>query len=157
MPQAVYAFVVSLMRYFFIAIIVYILVRIVYHSLREYGELRRVKHWLSDGYAKYIEFLPPYADEEGGFVLVRSNLIGRSPRCDIFIDDHSLKRRHALLYERKGEEYIRPRRKASLWINGERPPKRTASLTDGDLVRLGNVTFLFKLRRAPLEAYDEQG
>ena len=58
MRSDIYSLLVSGMRYFFVAAIVYILFRIVYHSVCEYNELRRVKNWLEKGYARHIEFLP---------------------------------------------------------------------------------------------------
>lgn len=155
MPATAYSLLALVMRYVFVAAILYILGRIVYHSICEYAELRRALRWLRDGYARHIEFLPPYDTKEGGYVLVRSNLIGRSPRCDIYIDDRSVRRKHALLYEKRGEGYIKPRGRAKLWINGERPARRAALLQDGDLVRLGDVEFYYKLKRTPWEGKDE--
>ncbi|MEA5059029.1 MAG: FHA domain-containing protein [Candidatus Pelethousia sp.] len=151
MAANAYSLATLIMRYVFVGIILYILSRIIYHSVSEYQEQRRALHWLQDGYARHIEFLPPYDTQEGGYVLVRSNLIGRSPRCDIYIDDRSVRRRHALLFEKRGEGYIRPKGRAKIWINGERPQKRTALLHDGDLVRLGQVEFHYKLKRTPWE------
>lgn len=147
MPANAYSLMTLVMRYVFVVGILYILWRIVYHSLNEYQELRRAVHWLQGGYARHIEFLPPYDTREGGYVLVRSNLIGRSPRCDIYIDDKSVRRKHALLFERRGEGYIKPKGRAKIWINGVRPAKRTALLHDGDLVKLGDVEFHYRLRR----------
>lgn len=149
MAANAYSLAAMIMRYVFVVAIMYILARIIYHSLNEYNELRRALRWLQDGYARHIEFLPPYDTQEGGYVLVRSNLIGRSPRCDIYIDDRSVRRKHALLFEKRGEGYIKPRGRAKIWINGQRPQKRTALLHDGDLVRLGGVAFYYKLKRAP--------
>ncbi len=149
MPATVYSFITLLMRYVFVAAILYILGRIIYHSVNEYTELRRALQWLQGGYARNIEFLPPYDTREGGYVLVRSNLIGRSPRCDIYIDDKSVRRKHALLFERRGKAYIKPKGRAKIYINGARPQKRKALLQDGDLVRLGEVEFYYKLRRVP--------
>ena len=76
----IYSLLVSGMRYFFVAAIVYILFRIVYHSVCEYNELRRVKNWLEKGYARHIEFLPPFDTNEDGFILAKSNIIGRAEK-----------------------------------------------------------------------------
>ncbi len=151
MAANAYSLATLVMRYVFVGIMIYILARIIYHSISEYQELHRALRWLKDGYARHIEFLPPYDTQEGGYVLVRSNLIGRSPRCDIYIDDRSVCRRHALLFEKGGEGYIRARGRAKIWINGQRPQKRTALLHEGDLVRLGQVEFHYKLKRTPWE------
>jgi len=158
MQPELYAFIVSAMRYFFAAAIVYILIELIRHSASEYGELRRVKNWIEKGYAKHIEFLPPFDTNEDGFILVKSNLIGRSRACDICIEDKSVKRRHALIYEKRGEAYIRRRLWARVTINGFKLEKRRARLEDGDLIGLGEVEFYYRLKRVPMEeAADEQG
>ena len=92
MRSDIYSLLVSGMRYFFVAAIVYILFRIVYHSVCEYNELRRVKNWLEKGYARHIEFLPPFDTNEEGFILAKSNIIGRGRKCYICIDDGSVRR-----------------------------------------------------------------
>ena len=88
MRSDIYSLLVSGMRYFFVAAIVYILFRIVYHSVCEYNELRRVKNWLEKGYARHIEFLPPFDTNEEGFILAKSNIIGRGRKCADFLRGH---------------------------------------------------------------------
>jgi len=155
----VYSFATAVMRYVFIAAIYYILFRIVYHSVNEYNELQRVKNWIEKGYAKHIEFLPPFDNNEEGFILVKSNLIGRSRRCDICIEDKSVKRRHARIYEKYGDVFIETIGRAEMEINGEFQEERRALLADGDLIQLGSVRFYYKLKRVPFEGEDtdEQG
>ena len=118
MRSDIYSLLVSGMRYFFVAAIVYILFRIVYHSVCEYNELRRVKSWLEKGYARHIEFLPPFDTNEEGFILAKSNIIGRGRKCDICIDDGSVRRKHAKIYEKGGFVYIRRYGRANILING---------------------------------------
>lgn len=49
MPANAYSLMTLVMRYVFVVGILYILWRIIYHSLNEYQELRRAVHWLQGG------------------------------------------------------------------------------------------------------------
>ncbi len=147
MQADIYSLTVSVMRYFFVAAIIYILIRIVYHSVNEYNELRRVKDWIEKGYARHIEFLPPFDTNENGFILVKSNLIGRSRKCDICIEDRSIKRKHAIIFEKRGDVFIRRMGMARIKINGEVMTHRLEELLDGDLVQLGQVRFYYRVKR----------
>lgn len=147
MRSDIYSLAVSVMRYFFVAAIIYILIRIVYHSINEYNELRRVKDWIEKGYAKHIEFLPPFDTNENGFILVKTNLIGRSRKCDICIDDRSVKRKHAIIFEKRGDVFIKRQGMSRIKINGELMTHRVEELLDGDLVQLGHVRFYFRVKR----------
>ena len=147
MRADIYSLAVSVMRYFFVAAIIYILIRIVYHSINEYNELRRVKNWIEKGYAKHIEFLPPFDTNENGFILVKTNLIGRSRRCDICIDDRTVKRKHAIIFEKRGDVFIKRKGMARIKINGELMKNRIEELLDGDFVQLGHVRFYYKVKR----------
>ncbi|MBQ4611869.1 MAG: FHA domain-containing protein [Clostridia bacterium] len=147
MRADLYSLTVSVMRYFFVAAIIYILIRIVYHSVNEYNELRRVKDWIEKGYAKHIEFLPPFDTNENGFILVKTNLIGRGKKCDICIEDRSVKRRHAIIFEKRGDVFIKRKGLARIKINGEQMTHRMEELLDGDLVQLGHVKFYYRVKR----------
>ena len=142
MRADLYSLTVSVMRYFFVAAIIYILIRIIYHSVNEYNELRRVK-----GYAKHIEFLPPFDTNENGFILVKTNLIGRGRKCDICIEDKSVKRKHAIIFEKRGDVFIKRKGLARIKINGEQMTHRMEELLDGDLVQLGNGKFYYRIKR----------
>ncbi len=158
MRSDIYSLLVSGMRYFFIAAIVYILFRIVYHSVCEYNELRRVKNWLEKGYARHIEFLPPFDNNEEGYILVKNNIIGRGKKCDICIEDGSIRRKHAKIYEKGGFVYLKRYGRAKILINGEQMEHRVEELAEGDLVQLGNVRFYYRMKRVRCEeAENEQG
>jgi hypothetical protein len=71
--------------------------------------------------------------------------IGRSPDCDIFLDDVTVSRRHALLLERDGEFIIEDQGS----LNGtflNRARIESARLEDGDELQIGKyrLTFLSK-------------
>jgi pSer/pThr/pTyr-binding forkhead associated (FHA) protein len=64
--------------------------------------------------------------------------VGRSPACDIVLDDASVSRRHALLARRGETTFVLDDRSLNgVRVNGERVSE--AALRDGDALVLGNV------------------
>jgi FHA domain/zinc-ribbon domain len=71
--------------------------------------------------------------------------IGRSPDCDIFLDDVTVSRRHAVLIQREGEYFIEDQGS----LNGTFLNRRrieSSRLDDGDELQIGKyrLTFLSK-------------
>jgi hypothetical protein len=71
--------------------------------------------------------------------------IGRSPDCDIFLDDVTVSRRHAVLIQRDGEFFIEDQGS----LNGTFLNRRrieSSRLDDGDELQIGKyrLTFLLK-------------
>jgi pSer/pThr/pTyr-binding forkhead associated (FHA) protein len=68
--------------------------------------------------------------------------IGRSPACDIVLDDASVSRRHAVLVHRGGRAVILDDRSLNgVFVNGERVGE--AALSDGDGIAIGHVSARF--------------
>jgi pSer/pThr/pTyr-binding forkhead associated (FHA) protein len=68
--------------------------------------------------------------------------IGRSPAADVVLDDSSVSRRHALI-ARRGEltVILDDRSLNGIHVNGERV--KEATLTDGDVIAVGQVMLRF--------------
>jgi hypothetical protein len=71
--------------------------------------------------------------------------IGRSPDCDIFLDDVTVSRRHAVLIRRNGEFFIEDQGS----LNGTFLNRRrieSSRIADGDELQIGKyrLTFLFR-------------
>ena len=69
-------------------------------------------------------------------------LIGRSPDCDVFLDDVTVSRRHAVLVQRDGRFYIEDQGS----LNGTFVNRRrieSAELQDGDEVQIGKYRLTF--------------
>ncbi|MFN2470083.1 MAG: FHA domain-containing protein [Gaiellaceae bacterium] len=69
-------------------------------------------------------------------------LIGRSPDCDVFLDDVTVSRRHAVLIERDGRFSIEDQGS----LNGTFVNRRridSAELEDGDEVQIGKYRLTF--------------
>jgi pSer/pThr/pTyr-binding forkhead associated (FHA) protein len=68
--------------------------------------------------------------------------IGRSPDCEIFLDDVTVSRQHALLVEREGQFYIQDEGS----LNGTFLNRRrieSGELEDGDEVQIGKYRLTF--------------
>src|SRR5262245_45770545 len=75
-------------------------------------------------------------------------LLGRDNDCDIVMNDLNASRRHALLYRRSGTCYVEDQQsKNGLFLNGK--AVHSATLRDGDQLRIGDSTFRFSSGRAP--------
>jgi hypothetical protein len=71
--------------------------------------------------------------------------IGRSPDCDIFLDDVTVSRRHAVLIERDGEFFIEDQGS----LNGTFLNRRrieSSRLDDGDELQIGKYRLTFLSR-----------
>jgi pSer/pThr/pTyr-binding forkhead associated (FHA) protein len=86
------------------------------------------------------------AIEDGGEVLGdregQSLRIGRSPACDILLDDASVSRRHAVIVHRGGRAVLLDDRSLNgIFVNGQRVGE--AALTDGDAIVIGHVSLRY--------------
>jgi pSer/pThr/pTyr-binding forkhead associated (FHA) protein len=68
--------------------------------------------------------------------------IGRSPACDIVLEDASVSRRHAVIVHRGGRAMILDDRSLNgVFVNGDRVGE--AVLSDGDGIAIGHVSARF--------------
>ena len=68
--------------------------------------------------------------------------IGRSLTADVYIEDATVSRRHALIVRQAGETVLlNDGSRNGTWLNGERVER--AVLQDGDVVDLGRVQLRF--------------
>jgi pSer/pThr/pTyr-binding forkhead associated (FHA) protein len=90
------------------------------------------------------------AIEDGGEIVLfalgdregQSLRIGRSPACDILLDDASVSRRHAVIVHRGGKAVLLDDRSLNgIFVNGERVGE--AALTDGDAILIGHVSLRY--------------
>jgi hypothetical protein len=72
--------------------------------------------------------------------------IGRSPDCDIFLDDVTVSRRHAVLIRRDGEFFIEDQGSLNGTFLNRRRIESSSRIADGDELQIGKyrLTFLFR-------------
>lgn len=145
MPSTAYITFASIMRYFFVLAMLYILVRITVQSVREYLSIRRAKYWVDGVFAATVKFIAPEEFENASFELAKKNAIGSSKRCELYIDGCNLEKKHVVLIQKKHGAYLEVR--ASVKINGKKHGKgEVLPLYDGDKIELNNVAFIFNTR-----------
>jgi pSer/pThr/pTyr-binding forkhead associated (FHA) protein len=90
------------------------------------------------------------AIEDGGEVVLfalgdregQSLRIGRSPACDILLDDASVSRRHAVIVHRGGKAVLLDDRSLNgVFVNGARVGE--SPLADGDAIVIGHVSLRY--------------
>jgi pSer/pThr/pTyr-binding forkhead associated (FHA) protein len=68
--------------------------------------------------------------------------IGRSPECEIFLDDVTVSRRHAVLFEQKGSFFIQDEGSLNgTFLNRHRI--ESAEIEDGDELQIGKYRLTF--------------
>ena len=75
-----------------------------------------------------------------------TTLIGRSPECQIFLDDVTVSRRHAVLVEREGGFAIEDQGSLNGTFVNRRRIEGEQRLTDGDEVQIGKYRLTFLSR-----------
>ena len=69
--------------------------------------------------------------------------VGRSPDCDVFLDDVTVSRRHALVVRRDGRFFIEDKGSLNGTFLNRRRIERRASLSDGDELQIGKYKLTF--------------
>lgn len=72
------------------------------------------------------------------------SLVGRSPECDVFVEDDDVSRRHALIYREGGQAWIRDLASANgTMVDGVRLGSEAARLQPGSIVSLSEHRYRF--------------
>ena len=147
MYETAYDIVALGMRYFFLILILYILIRLIQHSVREYKAMQEVKQQVRSISPGYLEVLSPEALAGQRYALKRESTIGRSKRADIVIDSVALAPIHAVLYEKKNGLYVADYGSAAgVLLNGERIPKpKEELLYTQDTLQMGDLLLMLHL------------
>lgn len=78
------------------------------------------------------------------YSIKESALIGRSKRCQVYIDDPYMSKNHARIFLRDGQFYIEDMKSTNgSFLNGRRLPDHPVKLKDSDKLSFGNISFIF--------------
>ena len=138
-------------KFWFLAIAVLILVRVVDNSVFEFNVKREIKNSGAGLTLGYLTIVAAGDEAMLGerFHLKWENSIGSGKRSDVYIKDGSVSKNHALLYLSRGKAYILPSSRQMLMINDERATGHQP-LNDADEISLGNVKLRLRLEREEL-------
>ena len=108
-------------------------------AMDEAGELERLG---IDGPALVVRSGGGRAGET--FVLEKERTtIGRSPECDIFLDDVTVSRKHAVIVKGRGDLVLEDLESLNGTFLNRRRIERRASLSDGDELQIGKYKLSF--------------
>jgi pSer/pThr/pTyr-binding forkhead associated (FHA) protein len=128
------------MRYIFLALIVYILLRLIGQSIKEYDAVREAKKSIRGISPGYLLALSPETLMGLRFELRKEMIIGRSSRCDVIIKTKDVAPVHAAIYEKKGHVYLADYgSRTGTFVNGERVERKDRLLMPGDNLRIGEA------------------
>lgn len=143
MHDTAYDILALIMRYFFLLLIFYILLRLIRSSLRDYRSIRKAKRQLANYISGYIEICEPHEFSDLWYELGRETTIGSDKGCDIYFDIPELAPIHATIYETGGKVYISGLGTGSgVYVNGRKIKRKDMRLQNGDNIELGSLRFL---------------
>lgn len=154
MYETAFTIVAEGMRYLFLLLILYILVRLTQHSLREFRAVQEVKRQVRSVSPGYLEILRPEAHAGERHALKRENTIGRSKRADLSFDLASLAPLHAVIYEKRDGLYVAGSSgRMGVLLNGEPIKKRREELLyTQDTIEMGELLCKLHLRGEEIDA-----
>ncbi len=129
MPPFVYSFTLALSRW----LLPLLSLAMVLLWIKGYRAFKPVKKTL----ARFVT-----REGEPTAVTVAEALIGCKKHCDVMVDDPSVEKKHALLYQ-QDEAWLLSPLQGEVFLN-EKPLTKTAPVLDGDLVAFGEREFVFE-------------
>lgn len=96
---------------------------------------------------------------ERRFVLVEGvNLIGRDPRCDVWLDASRVSREHAriVIESARGRAVLEDRGSTNGTLVGKTPVTAAVALSDGDVIDIGSVELTFRTWSGEKQAETER-
>ena len=146
MYENAYDIVAMGMRYFFLLLILYILIRLVQHSVSEFRAVQQIKQQVRSVSPGYLEVKEPESLRGEKYALRREDSLGRAKRCTIPIQLGSLAPVHAFFYEKKDGLYVMDYgSSAGVLLNGERIRKREELLYTSDILQMGELVMKLHL------------
>ena len=154
MSQNAYEIAALTMRYWFAALMVYIVIRLVQSVWRDYAAQRVQKRKALTGSLGMLEVVEPQTDARGKanklygqrFALKRENQLGSSGKCDIRLQGRGVSAVHATIFQKGNRVLLSDYgSRRGTWLNGERI-RQEEPLFDGDEIALGEVVLLLHIR-----------
>lgn len=143
-----YTLISDILKYVFVVVVymfIYSVVRLVYLDI---SDARRMSKADEDGYG-YLKLIN--LRKELNFKIYESYsireqaTIGRSKKCDIFINDKYLSKNHARIFFDEDKFYIEDLKSTNgTYVNGEKiSSSHPVRIKDNDKISFGDVSFIF--------------
>lgn len=153
MNATAYELLASIARYWFIALALFILVRMLLSVTREMRIERQVQKEIGRAGAGVNATLILLSDEDRklkrgkAYPVSGETTIGRAARCDAVIKSTSLLGMHCIIGADRSGMYVSPVGKAFVVVDGE-PVSGRAPVRDGSHIQMGGLIFLLRLEEA---------
>lgn len=146
--NGLYAIFSSVTKYIFILIVyvfIYAIIKMIFLDIRKIDRAKKVSS-VPKG-VSYLELVTNssklYFDVKNVYPLKQESIvIGRSPSCDICIDDLYMSSKHAQLWNEDNEWYLADLNSTNgTFVNGEKLGEDSVALDNGDRIRIGQIEF----------------
>ncbi len=78
------------------------------------------------------------------YSIKENSVIGRSKRCQIYIDDPHLSKNHARIFLRDGDFFVQDLESTNgSYLNGRKLQKQPVRIKDSDKLSFGDISFIF--------------
>ena len=142
-----YEIIADVVKYIFVfAVYMFILsiVRLIYLDI---ADAKRREGSSGSGYA-YLKLVNLRRNLDfkmhESYSIKESATIGRSKRCQVYIDDPYMSKNHAKIFLRDGQFFIEDQGSTNgSFLNGRRLPDQPVKLKDSDKLSFGNISFIF--------------
>ena len=142
-----YEIIADVVKYIFVfAVYMFILsiVRLIYLDI---ADAKRREGSSGSGYA-YLKLVNLRRNLDfkmhESYSIKESATIGRSKRCQVYIDDPYMSKNHAKIFLRDGQFFIEDQGSTNgSFLNGRRLPDHPVKLKDSDKLSFGNISFIF--------------
>ena len=157
MNATAYELLAAIAKYWFIALALFILVRMLLSVTREMRIEQQVQKEIGLAGASINATLILLSDEDRklkrgkAYPVSGETTVGTAMRCDVTIKSPSLQGMHCILGADRSGMYIAPVGKAFVVVNGE-PVTGRAPVQDGSHIQMGGLIFLLRLE----ETHDDE-
>ena len=165
MNSKTFEIVAAVLSYWFAAVMVYLLLRLLREVWRDYAA-DRVRRRQAEGYSMgMLEVIAPATDRKGRknplygarFALRRENLIGSAGKCDIRLKDRSVAGVQASVYQKGNQVLLSDYgTRRGVLVNGHRV-RKDLPLLDGDEIALGDVVLRLHIKGGTAPAAGREG
>jgi len=150
MNATAYELLASIAKYWFIALALFILFRMLLSVTREMRIERQVQKEIGRAGASINATLILLSDEDRklkrgkSYPVSGETTVGTAARCDVTIKSPSLEGMHCILGADRNGMYVAPVGRAFVVVDGE-PVSGRAAVQDGSHIQMGGLIFLLRL------------
>lgn len=142
-----YAIFATIVKYAFVLVVYMFILSIVKLVYLDITDAKRHDMAQKGGYA-YLKLINLRRNLKfkmyESYTVKENTLIGRSKRCQVYIDDPFLSKNHARIFLKDGSFYVEDLESTNgSFLNGRRLSNQPVRIKDSDKLSFGNISFIF--------------